>query len=472
MHKTCLAAVWLLFAAAAFAAEPEPLKLDAVLAAAESAFPALLMAEQRRLAAEGDVQAAEGGFDTVLKSQNRWSVTGLYENQNYDVVLEQPTPVLGATFFSGWRRGTGDYPVYDGKSLTADDGEMRVGVSVPLWRNREIDRRRATLKQAELAQLAAGHEYRQAVLDIRRQAAHRYWDWLLAGQRLAIAERLLSVAEQRDAGIRDRVAAGDLAEFEALDNQRAIIERRERRVAAQRWLEQSAIQLSLYWRGQDGEPQLPQRSQLPSGFPAPPAPTAEKLVDALRSALAHRPEVQRLEAQSAQAATELELQQNQRAPAVDVSVQKAQDFGSGNKSGLNRDELYVGVNVDIPLQRRTATGRAQSASANLQRLKWERTALENRISAETQDVLSALAAIKQRFGLVSQQQQAAKTLAEGERNRFALGESTLLFVNLRELAYGDAELQVAETQSQWFKSWADYQAVLALDLGAPEDLKR
>lgn len=442
---------------------PPPLALNEVLDAALRAFPGLLAAEQRKQVAAGELQTAEGGFDTLLKSQNRWSVAGLYENNNYDVSIEQPTSFWGTTFFGGWRRGTGDYPVYEGKSVTADDGEARIGVNIPLWRNREIDRRRASLQQAELGKLIASHEFDQNLLEVRRQASHRYWDWVLAGLRLRTAEHLLQVAEQRNDGILQRVAAGDIPEFEALDNQRAIIERRERRVAAQRMLEQSAIQLSLYWRDAEGQPQLPTPELLPAGFPGQEPPIELDFDHAFITARSQRPELKRLELQSQQTETELALQENQRNPAVDLQVMGAKDFGySPNKP--NRDELYVGLNVDIPLQQRVAGGRAQVAAANLQRLKWERRGTEDRVAAEVKDTLSALKATRQRVALSSQQKQAAQQLEDGERTRFELGETTLLFVNLREIATGDATLQAAEAASSLFKAHADYQAVLGMPI--------
>jgi len=446
-------------------ADTKPLAMDEVVDAALRAFPGLLAVEQRKQVAEGDLQTAEGGFDTVLKSQNRWSVAGLYENRNYDVILEQPTALWGTTFFGGWRRGDGTYPIYEGKSQTADDGEARVGVNIPLWRNREIDRRRASLQQAELGKLIAGHEFDQTLLEVRRQASHRYWDWVLAGQRLRTAERLLQIAEQRNEGILQRVAAGDIPEFEALDNQRAIIERRERRVAAQRLLEQSAIQLSLYWRDADGQPQLPTAELLPNAFPEHEPAIEAHLDEALVTAKSQRPELKRLELQSRQTETELALQENQRNPALDLQVIGAKDYGYSQKK-INRDELYLGLNVDIPLQQRVAGGRAQAASANLQRLKWERTGTEDRIAAEVKDVLSALNAARQRVALSQQQQRAAERLEDGERTRFELGETTLLFVNLREIATGDAMLQAAEAATALFKAHADYRATLALPLAS------
>lgn len=448
------------------------LVLNEVLDAALRAFPGLLSAEQRKQVSEGELQTAQGGFDTLLKSQNRWSVIGLYENNNYDVVLEQPTSFLGATFFGGWRRGTGDYPVYEGKSLTTSDGEARLGVNIPLWRNRDIDRRRASLQQAELGKLIAKHEFDQTLLEVRRQASHRYWDWVLAGVRVRTVQQLLQVAEQRNDGILQRVAAGDIPEFEALDNQRAIIERRERLVAAQRLLEQAAIQLSLYWRDVEGQPQMPTPELLPTDFPNQEPKIQFSFDDAIAAALSQRPELKRLALQSQQTETELAFQENQQNPALDFQVMGAKDIGYG-KDKLNRDELYLGLNVDIPLQQRVAGGRAQVASANLQRLKWDRMGAENRVEAEVKDLFSALEAAQKRVSLSRQQHQAAQQLEDGERTRFELGETTLLFVNLREIATGDALLQAADAACNLFKSHADYQATLAIPFvlteGEPHD---
>jgi outer membrane protein TolC len=439
------------------------LTLEQILSAALTAFPGLLASEQRKQVAEGEYQTAEGGFDTLLKSQNRWSVIGLYENQINDVGIEQPTGLWGSTFFGGWRLGSGDYPIYEGKSQTANDGEFRVGVNIPLWRNREIDRRRASLQQAELGKMIASHDYDKALIEIRRIASLRYWDWVMAGQRLRVAENLLRIAEQRDTGIRSRASAGDIADFEALDNQRAILERRDRRVAAHRMLEQAAIQLSMYWRDAEGQPQLPSIDLLPSTFPNQEPAIDLDQADAIQMARSQRPELLRLNLQQRQTETELALQNNQRGPGVDFSVMAAKDMGNGNNK-LNRDELYMGLNVEIPLQQRVSGGRAQTAAANLQRLKWEQRLQEDRIANEVKDAYSALSAARQRLALSAQQRKAAQQLEQGEQNRFELGESTLLFVNLREIAHGDAQLMAAEAQSILFKAHADYEAALGMPI--------
>lgn len=442
---------------------PAPtLTLEAVTEAALLSFPGLIAAEQRKSAAEGEQLAAEGGFDTTLKLLSRWSVAGLYENRNYDVAIEQPTGLWGATFFGGWRRGTGNYPIYEGKSATADDGEFRGGVSVPLWRNGPIDRRRASLAQAELGRLIAAHEYDAALLELRRVTAMRYWDWVFAGRRRAVAQELLAVAERRDAGLRERAAAGDIAPIEATDNQRTILERRERLIAAERMLEQAAIQLSLYYRDPDGEPRPPTPEQLPGGFPEPAPPALTDASAAIEEARHLRPELRRLEQQRKQAEIEREWARNQQAPAVDISLMGAQDLGTSVSKLVNREEVYAGVSIDLPLQRRVAKGRTQVAEANIQRLAQDYRLAADRVAAEVKDALSGLKAAQRRIAVVRQQREAARQLAEGERTRFELGDSTLLLVDTRELAQGDAALAEVEALTAFFKAMADYRAAMGV----------
>ncbi|MGZ8219894.1 TolC family protein [Methylomagnum sp.] len=441
------------------------LTLEAVTHAALLSFPGLVAAEQRQAAAEGEQLAAEGGFDTTLKLQSRWSVAGLYENRNYDVIIEQPTGLWGSTFFGGWRRGTGNYPTYEGKSATANDGEFRAGVNVPLWRNGPIDRRRASLAQAELGKLIAGHDYDAALLDLRRVVAQRYWDWVFAGRRRAVARELLTISERRNSGLQERIAAGDAPVIEGTDNQRTIFERRERVIAAERMLEQTAIQLSLYWRTPEGEPQLPRPEQLPDGFPEPVLPELADEKSAIEEARQRRPELQRLERQRKQTEIERDWARNQQAPGVDLSLMGAQDLGASSSKLVNRDEMYVGLNIDLPLQRRVAQGRTQTAEANLIRLTADTRLASDRITAEVRDALSALRAAYSRIGVARQQREAARQLAEGERARLDLGDSTVLVVDLRELANGDAAIAEAEALNAFFRAMADYRAALGMGVG-------
>ena len=439
------------------------LTLDTVIQSALESFPSVIAAARRKDMAEGERLAAEGGFDTSVKLFNRNDVVGIYQNQILDVGIEQPTPYWGSTFFGGYRLGTGKFAIYDAKATTAEGGEFRAGVTVPLWRNRTIDRRRASLAQAELTQLIAHHEYDTVLLELQRVAAQRYWDWVLAGRRLAAARDLLRIAESRDAALRARIASGDLPPIDATDNQRAILERSERVVAADRLLQQTAIQLSMYLRTPDGEPQLPSPEDLPDDFPEPRLPERLELRAAVDEALGRRPEIRRLEQQRKNAEIDRDLAHNQRQPAIDLTVSGAQDVGVDPLTQyyeINRSQVFVGVSVDLPVQQRVASGKIASAEANLERIRADAKLLDDRITAEVKDALSALQAARQRLEIARKHRETAIAMEEGERTRFELGDSNLMFVNQRELASGDAAILLADAYNSFHKSLADYRYAL------------
>ncbi|NBS17646.1 MAG: TolC family protein [Gammaproteobacteria bacterium] len=432
------------------------LRLEQVIQSALQSFPALLAASKRQEMATGEKLAAEGGFDTILKMYSRSSLAGQYQNENVDVGFEQPTEYWGTTFFGGYRRGVGKYPVYEGKSETATEGEVRAGVLIPLWRNRDIDRRRANLAQADLSQIIAGHEYDQQLLELERQASYRYWDWVLAGRRVGIARHLLDVAKARNKGLRDRIHLGDLPAIDATENQRAVVEREERLVAAERALEQSAIQLSLFLRTPEGDTLLPSTEDLPQGFPKAKDHHHRPLEDLIDDALLKRPEIKRIETQIRHAQVESQLVQNQRLPAVDLTISGAQDFGVSQSNLVNRSEFYAGVIIDMPVQQRVAVGKGIAAEANISRLMADRQLAEDRVRNEIRDAVSAIKAAFKRIALADQQRSLARQLEEGEKTKYEFGESHLMLVNLRELASGDASMTYVDALNSYHRALADF----------------
>ena len=263
--------------------------------------------------------------------------------------------------------------------------------------------------------------------------------------------------------LEDRRRMGDLPAIDATDNQRAILERSERVVAADRLLQQTAIQLSMYLRTPDGEPQLPSPEDLPDDFPEPRLPERLELRAAIDEALSRRPEIRRLEQQRKNAEVDRDLAHNQRQPAIDLTVSGAQDVGVDPMTQyyeINRSQVFVGVSVDLPVQQRVASGKIASAEANLERIRADAKLLDDRITAEVKDALSALQAARQRLEIARKHRETAIAMEEGERTRFELGDSNLMFVNQRELASGDAAILVADAYNSFHKSLADYRYAL------------
>lgn len=430
------------------------LSLEEVLLSVERSYP-LLEAERQKLAkAEGEMLSARGAFDTKLKGKvDPVTLSKKESYSRYDALVEQPTTLYGVSFYGGWSLGAGAFPDYYGEYVTPPGGEVFVGAVVPLLRGGAIDEARAALTQTSLEQEAVSAEVTQKRLWYRRAAAHKYWDWVAAGALLEVERRLLLLAEERDAAVHSRVKQGLLPEVEALDNERLVISRRAKVLEAELKLTQAALELSLYWRDAQGRPLVPEETRLP-GWPEASTPQKEELARLLQTALSQRPELFATKARREQAGVSVSLAQNQRLPALDLTIEGAQLIGGGT-------ELGAGLLFELPIQQRKARGSVEKATAEERGLSAQLTYFEDLIKTE---VKSAFAALEVAARLVSLQQEnldAALRLAEAERTRFELGSSTLLVVNLREQSAAEAAAALIEAKRRYFWAQATLKAAVA-----------
>ncbi len=438
------------------------LQLGEVLTLAEQSFPSLVAARADVEGAEGEQLTARGAFDPVWRTRAWTAPISGYPHTRLDSVIEVPTPLWGANFFAGYRLGLGKIPDYYRERETLSGGEVRAGANVPLLRNGPIDRRRANVARAELGQQLAGLSFEQQRIEVTRLAAFRYWDWVASGHRREIARALLKTAMDRDAQLAVRAREGDVPVFDREDNQRALAQRQALLVQAQRALEQSSFELSLFLRDAEGNPVMPGDTQLPLTFPQPDL-SAREAPD-LEAALARRPDVQRLVMQKKQQQIELRFQENQLLPALDVGVAFTQDFGSTGEDALRplaQPELEFSALLEVPLLYRAPLGRVQSARAGLSRLEAQAQLARDRVSVDVRDALSALAAAGERITFTRQEVAVSMRLEQGERTRFELGDSTLLFVNLREQATAEARLREIDALTEHHKANAALRAALA-----------
>lgn len=439
------------------------LSLAEVLQSADEVFPSIVATRADVDAADGERLAAAGGFDPTWRTRAWTSPISGYPQTRVDSVVEAPTPLWGASFFAGYRLGLGKIPDYYRERETWSAGELRAGAVVPLLRNGPIDRRRASLARAELGQQLAGLSLEQQRLEVSRLAAFRYWDWVAAGLRRELARSLLQLARDRDAQLGARANAGDVPAFDRQDNQRALAQREALLVQAQRSVEQAAFELSLYLRDAAGQPLLPDDARMPLGFPAPDASLADRAnVD---EALARRPDVQRLLAQKKQQELELAFQKNQLLPALDVGVTFTQDFGGTQRPELEpigKPELEVNALLEVPLLYRAPLGRIQAARAGLSKLDAQLQLARDRVGVDVRDALSALRAAQERIGFSQREVEVSLELEKGERTRFSLGDSTLLFVNLREQTTAEARLREIDARGDFQKALAALRVALAL----------
>jgi outer membrane protein TolC len=335
-----------------------------------------------------------------------------------------------------------------------------MGVEIPLLRDGPIDRRRANIGKSVSGQTVADSLIEQRRIEYARAAGLTYWDWTAARNKVKVYRRLLAVAEERDRQIAERVAKGDLPEFDRVDNQRAVLQRRAQLLAAERMVKATEYALSLYYRDAKGEPRSVESLEAPSRIPLPLFVPERKIEHPVQEATEARPEFKNLKAQHEQNDIELRLARNQILPKLDLRVFSANDFGTGNPL-LEDPELKAGLRIEIPLATRTQRGKIDYYEARQRKLAFTETFLKERIRTDVQDALNALEIAKARVDVVAKEVSAAQELAQGELKRFELGDSNLIFVNLREQNAADAETREIEALQDYQKAFIAFEATLA-----------
>jgi len=439
------------------------LELNTVLDSVRDSFPLLYAVELERPIAAGQRLAAEGQFDTLVRSRFV-NQNGSFDSRIFDVGLEQNLPFHGASVIAGYRTGFDQFPVYNGDRPTADGGEFRVGAALPLLRGSQIDPRRARVRAAQITQQLADPTIRRARLDFQLGAARAYWMWVQAGGRYEIAADVFKLAEDRQESLDRRLKEGQDRGDVAADNLRLVNLRKSDLVRARRNVEQAGFALSLFLRDPAGNPIVPKPEQLPRRLidTIVPKPNAAALAGDVVAALQQRPELVRFQLIRQRLGIDLKLALNDFYPTLNAVTGVAQDVGA-SKSSLDRTNYQAGIIFELPLARRDALGRTGVAQAQIvQTLLNERDA-RDRITAEVQDAVSELVRTHERIELNRKALEQALEVRDFEERRFRRDLADIIALNIREVVAVEAENAVVDAVAEYFRAIAVYRAALGAD---------
>ncbi len=454
MAAALLAAAFLALPAAQ-ARAAAPLTLDEVLRATRDTHPGIEAADRGIDKASGKAFAARGGFDPMLSIRAKWEPVGYYTNSQVDALVYQATPLWGTSLYAGYRFGWGSFPGYKGDLETLSGGELRAGVELPVWRNGPIDLKRAKIQRTRLREGGARSERDAAELEIERDAAWAFWDWVAAGQKLQVSREVLGIAQQRDAGLQELAKAGAIERIKLVDNRRLVVSRQAKVVESERKFQASTLKLSLYLRDGDLQPVRVGEDRVPPRIPEPFGVDMLTVEQEIEQAIARRPDLAAMLAERDALEVNLRLARNQRAPDVKLQSYVARDFGDGPDE-LRPTEFGVGAYLSVPLPLRELRGNFRVAQAEVASIEAKLRGMQDKIGAEIRTALVALGAAQQRVQLAREQVALANELAEAERTRFSAGASDLVIVNLRERAAADAANQVIDALADFQRARADF----------------
>ncbi len=448
----------------------KPLLLPEVLASVQIQYPPYLAALIEQDIANGRVRQAMGAFDLNLNAGGTMNLAGYYDGQTGYAMLEQPLPFWGGSVYGGYRLSSGFLPNYN-KERTSVDGEGVLGFRLPLLRDGTIDRRRASLWQAQIDQELADPIILRQYLDFIRSATISYYNWLATGQRLTITEELLRIAKDRDSAIAEQVKRGASAPIVQVDNQRLVVSREIATVLALRRFQAAAIELSLFYRTHDkAEPIIAKRDRVPPAFPPHPRLDESQLTTDIAKAAIFRPEIRRIELLVEKSEIDRKLAKNNLLPNIDIGIEAGQSAGNNRPRDIEQNEIEAKIEFKLPLQRREAKGRVDVADALIERLHNDKRFARDRIVADVRDSYSAVSAAYDALKMTRRNVELARQLEAAENERLKQGATDLLALQIREQATFDAQVLEVEAQAEYFRSQANYRAAIAAD--APTNLVR
>ena len=440
------------------------LELLDVVSSVYQSYPVILQTRQLAQLAQGELTEAWGNFDTKLKLETLNEPTGFYENYRHSFGASRQT-WSGGNVYGGYRIGRGSFQPWYKERETDKGGEFKFGYRQALLQGRAIDPSRVAVYQASLNTKAVQPSVLIALLSVSREASVQYWDWVEAGLILESQQSLTDLAVLRGDQYEVGVKAGKFAEIDLILNRQLIAERRAKLIESRQKFQAATFKLSLFLRDQEGNPLIPDADLLPNRFPdVADIPTPNLGVE-LANALSRRPEVQVLNFERKRLEYDYSLARNQTEPILDFIGEASQDMGEDASSDDDKDQflLILGVQGELPVQRRKARGKMTALSAKLGQLALKQRFLQDKIQAELAIGFNEL----QRDAEVVQQAAASLTAARDvlDRYRFAFekGKIDLIYLNLLEVKANESEIKLLNALKQWHVALARLRASLGLD---------
>ena len=452
---------------------PVPFLLDELHSQIDRTHPLLKGAGAEKTIARGQMLKALGAFEPTLVNDTELerfiSSTDPRKGTQtvgYNDTLFEALHPLGFKGSAGFRQAIGDARIPD---LSFGDGSQQVvlGGFLPLLRGLMVNPERAELQRSELAAPRADITITQTRQDLFLAAAHQFWEWVAAAKMLDVQKRALTIAEDRYKQVEERSRAGVVAPIDVTEAGQEVHRRREVAITARRLLEQEQFKLSMFF-WEHGSPTTPPIDRVPDFPPEMRAPTAEDVMAHKIEAMKERPEVKALEVEAKINNIDLALAKNNLLPSLNLEAAPAR---SPEKFVLGLGYRF-GVEFRVPLFQRRSRGEVLQAQGQAERLVVALQYRENQVLVDIDNAVSAIQRARERIEEASQSLRLVELVEEGERYRFSLGASSVLFVNLRERNTIDSEHQVIRAKAEYWKALAQYQWAIGAWAKMPGDALR
>ncbi len=364
---------------------------------------------------------------------------------------------------------------------------MAFNISQPLLRNRGLFPNRAPIVIAQRSQKQSRANFEVQVSDSVQRAIDQYWGVVQARDNLIVLRKSLELAEATYAQNKRALELGALPPLDIYRSESQVATRRVSVIQAEYQLKQ----LEDDFRRTIGADLDPYIGALDLDLVQPAEPSGDLLVldsqEALRRALAKRPELESLRLQLQNDDTSVRLAHNSLQPDLNFSASYSSSGVGGNQtnptpppailrggfgdaleqlSGFDFPGYGFTLRLSLPIRNRSAEAELGSAMISKRRDLYSMRSREQAITLEVRNAVHQLEQAKLSMAAAKIARDLGQKNLEAEQRKYELGVQTIFFVL-------DAQTQLATAEQNLLQAQVSYQrAVTAVERGTGSLLDR
>ena len=225
----------------------EPLPFFAVLYSVLQNHPVLKQAENYTPIAKSQLMIAKGAFDPFLSyyRNNKSYSNGFYQDQNFDIYIPN--------YFGGGISIANPY----NRSSTGQSGSLGFEIDLPVLKGLITDYRRTNLAKSKINVEMSMAQRDQWVNDLVMDVFLNYAQWLFAHETAVQINRVLTIAEERQRGLRQLFVSGAGTAVDTLETHIQLQQYRVKYAAAIWKKEKQRLMLSMFLWDDQGRPVEP-----------------------------------------------------------------------------------------------------------------------------------------------------------------------------------------------------------------------
>jgi HAE1 family hydrophobic/amphiphilic exporter-1 len=477
---------------------------DAILAALEKN-PDIEIARQHVRLSQFGILAAQGVYDPLTtstlnynsqKTPNVSRFSGSSQNflQNdafgYNFGYSKPVERTGGIYQINFNNSR--VTSNTASLATSYNPALTATLTQPLMKNFSVDSNRHLIQIAKKKLDLSDAQFRQQVIQIITSVQEAYWNLAFAIRSEEIQRDALKLAEKQLGNNQEQLKVGTLARLDAINAAAQVENVRQQVFQAMQTVAQAADALKALTVEGPGDDLWSANLVPVESFEL--KPLMLSLPDALKLALANRPEVRRFALQKDMNELDVTFFRNQTKPQVDLiasyglvgvggSVASFPDqngvpqpanvapafiggYGAAIRNLFNDSfpTWRVGVNVSLPLRNRAAQANLGGALETGRQLDTQLRKQLQTIETDVRTAYHAVEAARLRYGAAGAAREYAERQLTGEQEKFSVGLSTTFLVLTRQNDLAQARGAEVQALTDYNKAIAALQSAVSTTL--------